>query len=92
MHIIARSPLEKFWQRHRDAEQSLKAWYRDVQQADWKTPIDVKDVYRAADILPDNRVVFNIKGNRYRLVVRIRYSSGVVYIRFVGTRTQNMTE
>lgn len=69
-------------------EDALKAWYYEARYAAWKTPDDIKQRYGSADILPDNRVVFNIKGNNYRLVVKIHYNMGIVYIRFVGTHTE----
>lgn len=85
MRIISRKKLREFWELHPDARQSLQAWYEDAKQADWKTPADIKDVYRNASILSNNRVVFNIKGNRYRLVVAIQYKHGIVFIRFIGS-------
>ena len=85
MRIISRKALREFWANHADAEQSLKAWYTNVKRADWKTPSDVKDTYRNASFVENNRVVFNIKGNSYRLVAAINYQYGIVYIRFVGT-------
>lgn len=85
MRIIARKTLREFWERHPDAEQPLRAWYDDARNAEWKTPSDIKAVYRNAGIVGNNRVVFNIKGNDYRLVAAINYTVGVVYIRFVGT-------
>jgi mRNA interferase HigB len=77
-----------FWKRQPDARQSLQAWYTDAKQADWKTPSDIKDHYRNASILSDNRVMFNIKGNKFRLVVAINYKIGIIYIRFVGTHRE----
>ncbi len=74
--------------RYPDAEESLLAWYREVEQEDWDGPAKVKVKYRNASILRNNRVVFNIRGNRYRLVVRINYPYRVVYIRFVGTHAE----
>ena len=71
MRIISRKALREFWAKHADAEQSLKAWYTNVKRADWKTPSDVKDTYRNASFVENNRVVFNIKGNSYRLVAAI---------------------
>ena len=62
----------------------LNAWWAEAKQAQWKTPQDILERYRSADILPDNRVVFNIKGNHYRLVVKIHYNSGKIYIRFAS--------
>jgi mRNA interferase HigB len=88
MRVIKRPTLQEFWEEHRDAEQALKAWYYEAKHADWKTPDDVKQRYASADILPGNRVVFNIKGNTYRLIVKIHYNTGIVYIRFVGTHTE----
>ena len=88
MRIISRKALREFWERHPDAEQTLRAWYHDAKCATWKTPADIKDVYRNASFVGNNRVVFNIKGNHYRLVVAIQYQHGIIYIRFVGTHAE----
>jgi len=88
MRIIARRTLREFWERHPDAEQGLRAWYYDVQIAAWKSPADVIREYANASILGRYRVVFNIKGNRYRLVVAINYPYQICYIRFVGTHKE----
>lgn len=88
MRIIARKALREFWERYPDAQQALQAWYADAKQAAWKTPVDIKNVYRNASIIANNRVVFNIKGDRYRLVAAINYAHGIVYIRFVGTHEE----
>ncbi len=88
MRIISRKTLKAFWLTHPDARQALQAWYADVKQADWRSPSDVKRIYRNASILPNHRIVFNIKGNRYRLVVAVNYHVGIVYIRFVGTHAE----
>jgi mRNA interferase HigB len=88
MRIIAKRPLRDFWEVHPDAEEPLLAWYREVQREDWDTPAKVKEKYRSASVIGDNRVVFNIKGNEYRLVVKINYAYRVVYIRFVGTHAE----
>ncbi len=85
MRIISRRALREFWVKHSDAEQPLQAWYANVKHADWKTPSDVKSVYRNASFIGNNRVVFNIKGNSYRLVAALNYQYRIVYIRFVGT-------
>lgn len=77
-----------FWERHPDAQQALQAWYADVKQANWQTPADIKKVYRNASIVANNRAIFNIKGNKYRLVVVVQYQYGIVYIRFVGTHQE----
>ncbi len=88
MRIISRKALKTFWMRHADAQQALQAWYADVKRANWRGPADVKRIYKNASILPNNRVVFNIKGNRYRLVVAVNYPARIVYIRFVGTHAE----
>jgi mRNA interferase HigB len=87
MRIIAKRTLREFWEHpaHRDAEIPLKAWYSEVRQAAWRTPADVKAHYGSASILPNDRVAFNIGGNKYRLIVMIRYDTQMVFIRFVGT-------
>ena len=87
MRIISRRPLKKFWEKHPDAEAALKTWYTRVKRAEWKAPSDVKGDYRNASFIKNNRVIFNIKGNSYRLVTAIHYQSGIVYIRFVGTHS-----
>jgi mRNA interferase HigB len=88
VRVIAIKALSQFWTQHRDAEDALRAWYAEATSAQWRTPQDIVDRYRSADILPGNRVVFNIKGNQYRPVVKIHYNTGVVYIRFVGTHAE----
>ena len=88
MRIFIKKRLQAFWEMHPGAKSSLDAWYRDATKADWKTPSDIKAVYGNASILPNNRVVFNIKGNDYRLVVKIHYNQQRVYIRFIGTHSE----
>src|SRR3972149_10415032 len=88
MRIISRRRLIEFWESHPDAEQPLRAWYTDARRANWKSPAEIKAVYRTASILNNNRVIFNIKGNRYRLVVVVEYSQGKGFIRFVGTHAE----
>jgi mRNA interferase HigB len=85
MRIIALKTLRLFWEQHPDAQQALQAWYRDAERATWNTPADIKNVYRNASFVGNNRMVFNIRGNQYRLVVAINYTSGIIYIRFIGT-------
>jgi len=87
MRIISRGTLRTFWEMpaYRDSEQSLKAWFREAADADWRSPADVKTAFRNASILRDSRIVFNIGGNKYRLVVKVNYPYRVVYIRFIGT-------
>src|SRR5437764_15489621 len=90
MRVIARRTLRTFWEKpaHRDAEQPLKAWFREAARADWANPSDVKAAYRNASIVANDRIMFNIAGNKYRLVVRVNYPYRVVYIRFIGTHRQ----
>jgi mRNA interferase HigB len=88
MRIIAKRTLREFWSRHPDAEEPLLAWYREAELEDWDTPAKVKAKYRSASIVGGNRAVFNIKGNDYRLVVKINYPHRVIYIRFVGTHAE----
>lgn len=85
MRVIAVSQLRAFWVRHPDAEQPLKAWYEEASNANWRQPADIKAQYRSASVLRNRRVVFNIKGNDYRLIVAIAYKLQIVYIKFVGT-------
>ena len=85
MRIIAKKRLREFWQAHPDAEEPLLAWYREVEHEDWDTPAKVKQKYGSASIVGDSRVVFNIKGNKYRLVARVNYPYRILYLRFVGT-------
>lgn len=87
MRIIAKATLRAFWIRHPDAEESLLAWYREAQKADWDRPEKIKEKYRSASFVGRNRVVFNIKGNKYRLVVKMKYEKQLVFVRFVGTHT-----
>ena len=88
MRVIAKKALREFWGHHPDAEEPLLAWYREVEREDRDTPAKVKAKYGSASIVGNNRVVFNIKGNDYRVVVRINYPYRVVYIRFVGTHAE----
>ncbi len=85
MRVIAKRTLREFWAKHATVEQSLKSWYQEAEQANWKSPADLKREYPSASILEGNRVVFNIKGNHYRLIVKINYDYGLVWIRFIGT-------
>ena len=88
MRIIALSTLKAFWEAspaHADAREPLLAWYRHAVKADWASPAAVKADFRSAGLLKEGRVVFNIAGNKYRLVVCVNYPYGVVYVRFIGT-------
>ena len=88
MRIVAKRTLRIFWEAHPDAEEPLTAWYREVEKDDWANPAELKEKYRSASIVGDNRVVFNIKGNDYRLVVKINYAYRMAYIRFIGTHAE----
>jgi len=88
MRIIAKRTLREFWERNTMAEEPLLAWYREVLKEDWDTPAKLKEKYRNASIVGGNRVVFNIKGNDYRLVVKINYPGRIVFVRFVGTHAE----
>ncbi|MDP2875254.1 MAG: type II toxin-antitoxin system HigB family toxin [Holophaga sp.] len=88
MRLIALSTLKTFWARHLDAKQPLLAWHAEVKHADWQSPTDVKADFGSASILQAGRVVFNIAGNKYRLVAWINYPYRVVYIRFIGSHRQ----
>ena len=88
MWIIALKMLRDFWEKHSPAEMPLRAWHALARRADWRTPADVKAAYRTASFLGANRVVFNIKGNDYRLVVAVHYNRGLMFVRFIGTHKE----
>jgi mRNA interferase HigB len=88
MRVIAKKTLRSFWQKHPQAEQPLKSWWAEAKHAHWQSPEDIKEKYRHASILSDNRVIFNIAGNKYRLVVKIHYGKGIVFVRFIGTHAE----
>lgn len=88
MRVIAKKILREFWIKHQDCEQQLKSWFREVQKAEWKNPNQIQSEYPSASILKENRVVFNIKGNNYRLIVKINYDYQMAWIRFIGTHAE----
>lgn len=90
MRVIAKSSLKNFWGRPGcgDARGPLHSWYDEAVKATWKSPQDVKDQYASASICGNNRVVFNVGGNKYRLVVEMQYRAGIVWVKFVGTHAQ----
>lgn len=88
MKIIAIRTLREFWERHPQAEVPLRSWHAETCHANWRTPADIKTAHRNASFLANNRVVFNIKGNDFRLVVAVRYTQGLMFIRFVGTHAE----
>ena len=85
MRVISIKKLKKFWEKHSDSNQLLRAWYEEVKNADWSKSSDVKRKYKTASILSNDRIIFNIKGNKYRLIVAVKYEFGIVYVRFIGT-------
>lgn len=87
MRVIAKKILREFWTKHADAEEQLKTWYKEASKANWESPNDIKADYVKASILKNGRVVFNICGNSYRLVVDINYERAWVFIRFIGTHS-----
>ena len=86
--IFSRSTLREFWEKHPDSEQYLKTWFETVMNSVWNNPNEVKQTYLNASILKDSRIVFNIKGNSYRLVVKINFEKQWIFIKFIGTHTE----
>lgn len=86
--IVAKKTLKDFWETHPDSEQYLKTWYETARNSNWKSPQDIKRTYSHASILADNRVVFNIKGNSYRLIVKFNYQKQWAFIKFIGTHSE----
>lgn len=88
MHVISRKSLIAYWKKNPETEQSLKAWFAEAEKSIWNSPADIKEKYRSASFLKGNRVVFNICGNKHRLIVRINYGSKTVFIRFIVTHSE----
>lgn len=88
MRVIKRRTLREFWAHEREAEQPLRAWYQAVEDASWSSPAEVKAQFASASILQKGRVVFNIGGNKFRLIVEINYKKHLVFVRFVGTHVE----
>ncbi len=88
MNVISKRTLIKFYELYPEAKTPLEVWHSDARKAEWKTPDDIKKVYASASFLKDNRVVFNIKGNDYRLIVHIDYLLKIVRVKFIGTHAQ----
>ncbi len=90
MRVIRKGRLQAYWARkgRADSEEALKAWYAEAVAAEWKTPAQIKNKYRSASFLADNRVVFNIAGNKHRLVVHINYALGIVLVKFIGSHSE----
>jgi mRNA interferase HigB len=85
--IFAKSTLREFWEKYPDSEQYLKTWYNTASNAKWKSPNDVKKTYANASILKNGRIVFNIKGNTYRLIVKFNFEKQWAFVRFIGSHT-----
>ncbi|MTI29361.1 type II toxin-antitoxin system HigB family toxin [Cytophagales bacterium RKSG123] len=85
--MISKKTLREFWEKHADCEQQLKVWYETAKQSDWKNPNDVKQTYADASIIANNRVVFNIRGGNYRLIVAFNYPLSIAFIRYIGTHS-----
>jgi mRNA interferase HigB len=85
MRVFAKKTLREFWEKHNDSEDYLKTWYKEASKAVWSAPADIKSEYTKASILKSSRVVFNICGNKYRLIAEINYERQWVFIRFIGT-------
>jgi mRNA interferase HigB len=88
MHVISRKILREFWEGEPESEQALKAWFHEAEKAGWHNSAELKRQYGSASIIDAERVVFNICGNKFRLVVRINYAGQTVFVRFVGTHHQ----
>lgn len=88
MNIHNRGTLITFWKKHGDSKKALELWFNDVESKNWRKPSDVIHDFATADIISNDRVVFNIKGNRYRLVASINYQKGWLFIKFIGTHAE----
>ena len=90
MRVIARATLKKFYEIliYSNSKEALEAWYHEAKKASWRSWTNIKEKHRSASILKNNRVVFNISGNKYRLVVKINYEAQIIFIRFVGTHKE----
>ncbi|MCU7965545.1 MULTISPECIES: type II toxin-antitoxin system HigB family toxin [unclassified Shewanella] len=90
MRVVSRAALREFWEQpiYQDSEQPLKSWYEEAKNANWQNPQEIKDQYRNASFVGNNRVVFNIHGNKYRLIVAVNYKFAMVYVRFVGSHAE----
>lgn len=88
MRIFSKKILREFWEQHGDAKAGLQAWYEEALRSEWKSPVDVKNTYANASIIANNRIVFNIHGNVYRLIVKVHYNRGFASVRFVGSHAE----
>lgn len=83
--IIAKRTLREFWEEHPDCEQHLKTWYETAKKSNWRNSNEIKAVFRNASVVGNNRVVFNIKGKHYRLIVKFNFERQWAFIRFIGS-------
>ena len=88
MRVISRRTLREFWEKHADSEEQLKAWYRETEKSSWKNINLLKTEYPSASILKGNKIVFNIKGNKYRLIVKMNFEFQISWILFIGTHAE----
>lgn len=88
MHVISKKILVDYYNKHKEIKSQLEAWYYEAKNAEWKNPQEIKEKYGSVSVIGGNRVIFNIKGNKYRLVTKINYKAKVVYIRFIGTHKE----
>jgi len=88
MNIISKRTIVQFYEKYPNSRTALEVWYADAKKAIWKSPNDIKDIYATASFVADNRIVFNIKGNDYRLVVHVDYPRKIVRVKFIGTHSQ----
>lgn len=88
IRVFSKKLLREFWEKHANAKTGLQGWYEEALRANWRTPAEIKQTHANASIIGDNRVVFYIQGNAYRLIVKIHYDRGFAYIRFVGTHDE----
>lgn len=88
VRVIAKKTLVEYYEKNKEIKNQLEAWYHEVKNAEWKNPQEVKEKYGSASIIGGNKVVFNIKGNKYRLMTEINYQMKIVYIRFIGTHKE----
>ena len=88
MRVVAKKILREFWEKYSDSEDQLKTWYKEATKATWENPNDIKSEYPKASILKSGRVVFNICGNKYRLIIQVNYLRQWVFIRFIGNHNE----
>jgi len=88
VHVISKKTLVEYYEKHNETKSQLETWYHEVKNAKWKNPQEIKQKYASTSIIGGNKVVFNIKGNKYRLVTKINYRMKIVYIKFIGTHKE----